>query len=108
MRGLGIARWAQSAGTTCRVGCNDWPLSQCENYYVPAKPPYPPTFLYSKRTTRYPHLECGWAWGQDTCVPLPDDACILVEWFMDPNCSGPRWGNDLTTTSTCELPGSGG
>ncbi|MBV6489723.1 MAG: hypothetical protein CNCCGFBP_00069 [Fimbriimonadaceae bacterium] len=102
------ARVAIGSGSTCRVGCNDSPLSQCVNYYIPIDPPHVQIFLYSQRTTRNPHLECGWAWGQDTCVPLEDIWCIKIETMGYEDCVGTDNNPDITTTSTCELPGSGG
>ncbi len=100
------ARVAIGSGSTCRIGCNDWPTSQCVNHWHMINGV--PHFDYSELTTRNPHLECGWAWGQDTCVPLPDTLCIMIQRFMEYDCAGEYYDQDITTTSTCELPGSGG
>src|SRR4030067_770943 len=61
---------ARGAGSTCRYGCNEDP------YYCVS------------RHTRiwYPHWECAWAFGADTCIPGQDAKCNKDIWYSDDDC----------------------
>lgn len=98
-------------GSTCRYGCNE-PNIACTVEYVIINGIPVVTRVFKQ--IWYPHWECAWSWGSDTCVPLnpPGDvACNEVRTYSinDLDCSG-SYSSDWTTSSICSYappPGPG-
>lgn len=79
----------QGSGSTCRLGCNE-PDVAC-------------SLDATMTQVWYPHLECGYAPGTDTCTTLPDVMCNKRRFFLDYPCDR-EYTSDTTWTSTCTIP----
>ena len=100
---------ARGAGSTCRLGCNE-PDKACYHVEGAYQDPDPTRPHISAKQTWNPHMECGYAWGSDTCSPLDDVECNTVFNYVytgpDGVCPGPPSGAVVTTSSTCLIPES--
>ena len=95
---------ARGAGSSCQPGCTEnqnIPCTAVRNQDVPWHP-----IIRVFRQTWFPHDECRFAWGADTCANLGDEICNKVENFplSDPNCTGSPTSTTETWTSTCVKP----
>lgn len=94
---------ARGAGSTCRWGCNQ-PDLPCHSIDGPDD-----TVIAHEKQVWWPHFECGFAIGADTCTPLPDAICNIVIQYGPDNwtCMDPPTQTWTTTSSTCAVPSGG-
>lgn len=85
---------ARGAGSVCRLGCNE-PNLACHEVAL--------TGTY-RTLTWYPHNECGFSWGPDTCTPQIDVQCYIDISWIDDECTIQDGNSQVTMTSTCKMP----
>jgi len=84
---------ATGAGSTCRLGCNE-PDTPCHGGFIGGG-------WESEKQIWYPHNECAYATGSDTCIKGKDTDCTIIYMYSDENCLT-EVGRDVTTSSTCK------
>jgi len=99
----------RGAGSTCRLGCNECAGSgyvcgcqEVGHYQLYGSEEIWITDYYTQQVW-YPHLECGFAWGSDTCGVGPDVPCNKIFRHSGSSCGGTGTVIDHTDTSSCIL-----
>jgi|CXWL01.1.fsa_nt_gi hypothetical protein len=94
---------ASGAGSTCRWGCNEDDVTCTVEWVIPQIGQ--PFIVRIWRQEWSPHWECAWAWGSDTCIPLPGGDVLCNTIFEYPpssgNCNGTPSNTITTLTSIC-------